>query len=138
MVTGYPHVLVGPQTASSVGEPRVVTGTIVTRGLRRVGQLLCGLLSGHDLVRHYEQNRVALVCASCGHVSPGWELTAPMPQQRFAGDPERHQMHVHPTDPAHAMPRATAHLTSHPPVTSPAWKSAPAVTVARTRPRRVA
>lgn len=98
MVTGYPQVLVGPQTATSAGNTQIVTGTVATRAFRRMGQLLCGL-SGHDLVRHYEQNRVALVCASCGRISPGWELTAPMPQQRYAGDPVRHQMHVAPAAP---------------------------------------
>jgi hypothetical protein len=104
MVTGYPHVLAGPQTAVSAGQASLVTGTVVTRTFRRMGQLLCSL-SGHDLVRHYEQNRVALVCASCGHVSPGWELTAPMPQQRYAGDPERHQLHIQPVTPAQAPVR---------------------------------
>jgi hypothetical protein len=53
--------------------------------------MICGL-SGHDFVRHYEQNRASLRCASCGHVSPGWELTAPLPQLRYTGDPERHQL----------------------------------------------
>lgn len=95
MVTGYPQVLVGPQTATDAAGAREVASGLATRAFRRVGQMLCGL-SGHDLVRHYEQNRVALVCASCGHVSPGWELTAPMPHQRYAGDPGRHQLHVEP------------------------------------------
>jgi hypothetical protein len=95
MVTGYPQVLVGPQTATDAAGAREVASGLATRAFRRVGQMLCGL-SGHDLVRHYEQNRVALVCASCGHVSPGWELTAPMPHQRYAGDPGRHQLHREP------------------------------------------
>lgn len=95
MVTGYPQVLVGPQSAANVAEARKAASSVVMRMFRRLGQMLCGL-SGHDLVRHYEQNRVALVCASCGHVSPGWELTAPLPHQRYAGDPGRHHLHVEP------------------------------------------
>jgi hypothetical protein len=91
MVTGYPQVLVGPQPATSASEAQIRRKGLATRMFRRLGQMICGL-SGHDLVRHYEQNRVALSCASCGHISPGWEITAPLPQRRYAGDPERHQL----------------------------------------------
>ncbi len=100
MVTGYPQLLVArhstashatlPQTTLST-ERREARPGIVGLTFRRIGQFICGL-SGHDRVRKYEQNRVALVCASCGHSSPGWELTAPLPQMRFAGDPKRHQL----------------------------------------------
>lgn len=102
MVTGYPQLLVAPPTS---GSTRAASDTIrstqttrlqarprlLGRCFKRIGQFICGL-SGHDRIRKYEQNRVALVCASCGHVSPGWELTAPLPQMRFAGDPKRHQL----------------------------------------------
>jgi hypothetical protein len=103
MVTGYPQVLVRPQVVVDGAGVRRVAGNFVTRTFRRLGQLLCGL-SGHDLVRHYEQNRVGLVCASCGRHSPGWELTAPMPRLRYAGDRERHQMHLEPAQ--RPQPRA--------------------------------
>jgi hypothetical protein len=99
MVTGYPQLLVAPHTSGShatasdtpVNTRREVRPGFIGLTVRRIGQFICGI-SGHDRVRKYEQNRVALVCASCGHVSPGWELTAPMPQMRFAGDPKRHQL----------------------------------------------
>ena len=101
MVTGYPQLLVAPRAAGQLATASDTTLVperrqtarpgIVGRMFLRVGQFICGL-SGHDRVRKYEQNRVALVCASCGHVSPGWELTAPMPQVRYAGDPQRHQL----------------------------------------------
>jgi hypothetical protein len=87
MVTGYSQVLVAPQTTTTAREARRPRVGV----LRRLGQMICGL-SGHDFVRHYEQNRASLRCASCGHVSPGWELTAPLPQLRYTGDPERHQL----------------------------------------------
>jgi hypothetical protein len=98
MVTGYPQLLVAPQathttasdTTISTARPQARIG-LFARTFRTIGQFLCGL-SGHDRVRKYEQNRVALVCASCGHASHGWELTAPMPQRRYAGDPLRHQL----------------------------------------------
>jgi hypothetical protein len=100
MVTGYPQLLVAAPHASAhttASDTAINTARLsarpgfIARTVRRIGQFICGL-SGHDRVRKYEQNRVALVCASCGHVSPGWELTAPMPQMRFAGDPKRHQL----------------------------------------------
>ena len=100
MVTGYPQLLVaGPHSTTTATASDTTIGTarptarpgFVALTFRRMGQFICGL-SGHDRVRKYEQNRVALVCASCGHVSPGWELTAPMPQVRYAGDPQRHQL----------------------------------------------
>ena len=86
MVTDYPQVLVQTQPRA-----RVSVGRGVVRGLRRVGQLLCGI-RGHDVVRHYERNRVALECSSCGHVSPGWTVSDAKPQLRYAGDPRRHQL----------------------------------------------
>lgn len=86
MVTDYPHVLVGTHPRARVG-----FGRSVVSGLRRVGQLLCGI-RGHDVVRHYERDRVALECASCGHVSPGWTVSETKPQLRYAGDPGRHQL----------------------------------------------
>jgi hypothetical protein len=86
MVTDYSQVLVSPQPQARLG----VSGTVV-RGLRRVGQMLCGL-RGHDVVRHYERDRVALQCSSCGHVSTGWTVSESKPQLRYAGDPHRHQL----------------------------------------------
>ncbi len=90
MVTGYPQLLVGPQSTADARRMRIGRNWVV-RSFQRLGQMLCGL-SGHDRVRHFEHNRVSLVCATCGHVSPGWELSAPLPQVRYAGDPERHQL----------------------------------------------
>jgi hypothetical protein len=97
MVTGYPQLLVEAHATGIEIEAdrRARRQGVVGRAFRRIGQFICGL-TGHDRVRHYEQNRVSLICASCGHVSHGWELTAPMPQVRYAGDPKRHQLHPTP------------------------------------------
>jgi hypothetical protein len=38
-----------------------------------IGKTLCGL-RGHDLLLHFETNRVCLECSSCGHQTPGWQL----------------------------------------------------------------
>lgn len=86
MVSEYSQVLVGTQQRARAG-----VGATIGSGLRRVGQLICGL-TGHDLVKRYERNRVALECASCGHVSPGWTVSGATPQLRYAGDPRRHQL----------------------------------------------
>lgn len=36
-------------------------------------QFICGL-HGHDALLHFEHGRMSLLCASCGHESPGWEV----------------------------------------------------------------
>jgi hypothetical protein len=39
----------------------------------RVHQRLCGL-HGHDSLLHFENGRMSLLCTSCGHESPGWDV----------------------------------------------------------------
>jgi len=39
----------------------------------QVRQFFCGL-HGHDALLHFEDNRISLLCTSCGHESPGWEF----------------------------------------------------------------
>lgn len=42
-----------------------------------VRQFICGL-HGHDSLLHFEQGRMSLLCSSCGHETPGWDVkTAP-------------------------------------------------------------
>jgi len=36
-------------------------------------QFICGL-HGHDALLHFEDGRISLLCASCGHETPGWEF----------------------------------------------------------------
>jgi hypothetical protein len=90
MVTDYSQILVAtqPRTRASFGQS-------VRRALRRIGQAFCGL-RGHENVLHYERDRFALECSSCGHVSPGWDVKGPQPQLRYAGDPGRHQLRPRP------------------------------------------
>lgn len=83
MVTNYPQQL----TATDVA-PEHTTG-IVARAISRLGQLLCGL-RGHDSVLHFEGNRVMMRCTSCGHDTPGWEISGRGPRRRFDGDARRH------------------------------------------------
>jgi hypothetical protein len=84
MVTNYPQQLsaTGPVTR---GTPSSVVG----RAMGWLGQMLCGV-RGHDSVLAFEGNRVMMRCTSCGHDTPGWEITGKGPRQRFEGDKRRH------------------------------------------------
>lgn len=44
----------------------------------RVKQLWCGL-HGHDALLQFEQDRMYLRCVSCGHETPGWNLSEEAP-----------------------------------------------------------
>ena len=36
-------------------------------------QLISGL-HGHDSLLHFEHGRISLLCTSCGHETPGWDV----------------------------------------------------------------
>lgn len=84
MVTNYPQQLTATHDAH-IGE------TLLNRAVGRFGQLLCGL-RGHDSVLHFEANRVMMRCTSCGHESPGWEVSGRAPRVRIEGDRRRHML----------------------------------------------
>ena len=83
MVTNWVQQLTASQIARE--RPLALFGLAVTR----IGQLLCGI-RGHDAVLHFEGRRVMMRCTSCGHDTPGWEVTDRGPRRRFEGDPGRH------------------------------------------------
>jgi len=88
MVTNYPQRLTATATpASERGESS--TSSVMTRIVDAVRQAMCGL-RGHDSVLHFEHQRVLLRCTTCGHDSPGWEISGQPPRQVFGGDAERH------------------------------------------------
>ena len=86
MVTNYPQQLAASSDVSSEAASNV---GFVGRVIGRLGQAVCGL-RGHDAILHYEANRVMMRCTSCGHDSPGWEVSGRGPRRRFEGDPRRH------------------------------------------------
>jgi hypothetical protein len=86
MVTNYPQQLT---VTASVG--RDATVAFVSRAATRLGQVLCGL-TGHDPVVHFEGKRVMMRCTSCGHDTPGWEISERGPRRRFEGDARRHAL----------------------------------------------
>ena len=85
MVTNYPQRL----TATTTMDEAQAAGSAMNRAIARVSQLLCGL-RGHDSVLHFEGKRVMMRCTSCGHDSPGWEVSGRAPRQRYEGDARRH------------------------------------------------
>ena len=95
MVTNYPQRL-----TATTGMDTHHDDSVVNRAMSRVGQLLCGL-RGHDSVLHFEGKRVNMRCTSCGHDTPGWEVSERGPRRRFEGDAQRHRLS--------AVPRALDH-----------------------------
>lgn len=86
MVTNYPQ-----QLSATAGVTHDGTTTVLARAMARVGQLFCGL-RGHDSVLHFEGNRVNMRYTSCGHDTPGWEISGRGPRRRFEGDARRHSL----------------------------------------------
>lgn len=86
MVTNYPQ-----QLTTTAEATRDTTSGVIARTMGRLGQLLCGA-RGHDSVLHFEGKRVMMRCTSCGHDTPGWEVTGRGPRQRFEGDKRRHAL----------------------------------------------
>jgi hypothetical protein len=90
MVTNYPQQLAS--TTQVISAPGREQGSgVLARAVSRDGQLFCGL-RGHDTVLHFESNRVMMRCTSCGHDTPGWEISGRGPRKRFEGDARRHRI----------------------------------------------
>lgn len=51
-----------------------MTTDVLDLASMHVRRFLCGL-QGHDALLHFDKGRLSLVCASCGHETPGWDLT---------------------------------------------------------------
>lgn len=86
MVTNYPQ-----QLTATGQETRDASSSGIARVMGWVGQVLCGV-RGHDSVLHFEGNRVMMRCTSCGHDTPGWEISGRGPRLRFEGDKRRHKL----------------------------------------------
>ena len=53
----------------------------------QVRQFVCGL-QGHDSLLHFGDGRVSLLCSSCGHETPGWDVKGTL-ARRQAATPDR-------------------------------------------------
>ena len=91
MVTNYPQQLSTPEVAQDHASGTSFVGRLASR----VGQVICGL-HGHDSVLHFEANRVMMRCTSCGHDTPGWEISGKGPRKRYEGDSHRHLLNAKP------------------------------------------
>ena len=90
MVTNYPQVLITSERAAGT-DSRVTVAGLMESAVRRVGQFACGM-RGHEMLWHYERERVMLECGRCGHSSKGWDCGGASPQLRYAGDARRHEL----------------------------------------------
>lgn len=50
----------------------------------QVRQWVCAL-HGHDSLLHFEQGRLSLLCSSCGHQTPGWDVKSRAADQEQPG-----------------------------------------------------
>jgi len=46
---------------------------VMTRVGEQLRRFVCGL-HGHDSLLHFGDGRVSLLCSSCGHETPGWDV----------------------------------------------------------------
>ena len=88
MVTNYPQQLTATADVAAKSTPEA---GLMSRMVAKLGQMVCGL-HGHDAVLHFEGNRVMMRCTSCGHDTPGWDVSGRQPRPRFEGDARRHRL----------------------------------------------
>jgi hypothetical protein len=94
MISNYSHGLAATQPVR-IEHPALNAPGLLTRFFDWVRQVFCGF-RGHDMLLRFDAQRVLLVCASCGHESPGWDVGQRRPRVRFAGDAKRHALHPAP------------------------------------------
>jgi hypothetical protein len=87
MVTNYPHSVASRADGSIGGETH--GEGLGDRVIDRLRHLVCGL-HGHDTLLQFEQGRMFLRCVSCGHETPGWEVSDVPPTITVCGDAQRH------------------------------------------------
>ncbi len=78
-------------TQPSTARARSSQAGFVARIIESMSEICCGV-QGHDNLMRFEQNRMFLECASCGHKSPGWTITKTQPKSALRGDARRHVM----------------------------------------------
>ena len=60
---------------------------LMSRMGEQLRQFICGM-HGHDSLLHFGEGRVSLLCSSCGHETPGWDVKGTQ-ARREAVRPER-------------------------------------------------
>jgi len=87
MVTNYPHPMTAQDGLRDTAMSEQPGGFM--RAMVMLRQAFCGV-RGHDTLLHFEDERMALRCVSCGHETPGWELNEVPPTVTVRGDARRH------------------------------------------------
>ena len=88
MVTNYPNRMASRPFVPESDIDRADDG-LGTTVVAKVRRMLCGM-HGHDNLLQFERDRLFLRCVSCGHETPGWELTETPPTVTEVGDASRH------------------------------------------------
>jgi hypothetical protein len=88
MVTQFPPRMASQEDLTEAGALPQDDG-LGTAVVAKVKQMFCGM-HGHDNLLQFERERMFLRCVSCGHESPGWELTETPPTVTEVGDASRH------------------------------------------------
>ena len=78
MVIKFPRLFAAPDRLPWRAPQTLQGEGFGERVLDRVREAFCGI-HGHDNMLQFEQDRMFLRCASCGHESPGWDLDEPRP-----------------------------------------------------------
>ena len=63
----------GMQVSARFGDRSDDMTTLLQRVKWMARRVICGLF-GHDTLLHFEQHRLSLRCASCGHETTGWTI----------------------------------------------------------------
>ena len=100
MVTNNLRQIAPRQGVTAEAEARRAEDGLAATMFDRVRQMFCGL-HGHDSLLQFERDRICLKCVSCGHETPGWELTETPPT-----------VSVHSEAPRHVIQRPRAQLIS--------------------------
>jgi hypothetical protein len=85
------HTVAFNESLDSTSDGYQVREDLVARSWARLRQFYCGL-HGHDHLLQFAAERMFLQCVSCGHESPGWELTEAPPKRVLRGDARRHAL----------------------------------------------
>jgi hypothetical protein len=77
MVTNFPHTILSDKGIRAAADEAPTDG-LGGRVIDRLRQMYCGM-HGHDTLLQFQQERMFLRCASCGHETPGWLLNEAPP-----------------------------------------------------------
>ncbi len=66
---------------------------LLSRMTLKFRQRMCGL-HGHDSLLHFDNGRMSLLCSSCGHESPGWDVSGADASQPVASSARPAMVHM--------------------------------------------